>query len=276
MRSEIRLATERDIPGLCELWQSCFPDTEDYVRYFYCENFDRISVPICTFGSKPVSMINLMDAAFADGADSTPVRYVYAAGTLPEYRNKGLMRSLLFFAERSANENGYGLFLKPSLPLRGYYASLGFEEDSRFRVFTAAPSPDENEKVSFSDVSAEEYNRLRDEAFSDRPYVKLPDAHVRGCVDENAYCGGRTLSLSLDGGTHFLMCFPADGVLRVTETDLRPDRLRRIASALCGLFGADRIEAFLDESTCPEGDAVVSCAVFNAPLRRTYANLLLF
>ena len=276
MRSEIRLADERDIPDLCELWQSCFSDTEEYIRFFYRENFSRISVPVYTLNGKPVSMIHLMDAAFADGPDEHPVRFVYAVGTLPACRKNGFMRSLLLSAARSAKEKGYGLFLKPSPHLAEYYAALGFVLDNRFRLFAADPEPAGRKDVSFTSISAEEYNRLRNAAFSGRPFVKWPDAHVRWCVDENAFCGGRTISLSLDGNTHFLMGYPDDGVLRVTETDLGPEKLRQAASALCERFGTARLEAFLPEESCREGETLVSSVVYNTPLRRTYANLLLF
>ncbi|MBR4656213.1 MAG: GNAT family N-acetyltransferase [Oscillospiraceae bacterium] len=276
MRSEIRLADQRDIPDLCDLWRSCFSDSEEYIRFFYRENFSRISVPVYTLNGKPVSMLHLMDAAFADGPDEHPVRFVYAVGTLPACRSNGLMRSLLLSAARSAKENGYGLFLKPAPHLTEYYAVLGFAQDSRFRLIAAEPEPEGRKDVSFAPISAEEYNRLRNAAFSGRPFVKWPDAHVRWCVEENAFCGGRTLSLSLDGSRHFLMGCPEDGVLRVTETDLSPGELHSAASALCSLFGTARLEAFLPEESCREGSNVISSVVFNAPLRRTYANLLLF
>ena len=72
------------------------------------------------------------------------------------------------------------------------------------------------------------------------------------------------------------MGYPSGGVLRITETDLHPEQLKLFASALCGLFGTVRLEAFLPENSCREGEIVVSSSVFNAPLRHTYANLLLF
>ncbi len=276
MRSEIRLASLRDIPDLCDLWVSCFPDPGEYVRYFYRENFDRISVPVYILDGKPVSMIHLMDASFANGADCYPVRFVYAVGTLPSRRGSGFMRSLLLFAARAAEENGYGLFLKPSPRLIGYYASLGFAQDGGFRLFRTEPERGAQTDVAFSDLPADEYNRMRDRAFSGRPYVKWPDAHVKWCVDENAFCGGRTLSVCMEGNVYFLLGYPDGGVLRVTETDMPAQLLRKAAGALCELFGTGSLEAFLPEDSCREGVSVVSSAVFNAPLRRTYANLLLF
>ena len=276
MRSDIRLATEEDLPALTELWRSCFADSEDYIRFFYRENFGRIRVPVYSLNGKPVSMIHMMDASFADNADGYHVRFIYAAGTRPDCRGKGYLRSLLLFAEESAIENRYGLFLKPSPALTNYYSALGFAEDSRFRIFTAEPEQCGQMDLSFDPLSAGEYNRLRDRAFSERPFVKWPDDHVRWCVDENAFCGGLTLSLTFDNNTHFLMGYPAGGVLRISETDLNPEQLRLAAFALCKLFGVSRLEAYLPEAAVREGPTVVSSFVFNAPLRRTYANLLLF
>ena len=276
MRSDIRLATEDDIPALIELWRSCFPDPEEYIRYFYRENFSRIRVPVCLLNERPVSMIHLMDASFANGADGYPVRFIYAAGTRPDCRGKGYLRSLIRFAEDSATKNGYGLFLKPSPALTNYYSALGFAEDNRFRILTVEPGPCGLKDISFAPLSAEGYNRLRDRAFSGRPFVKWPEDHVRWCVDENDFCGGRTLSFALDNKTHFLTGCPAGGVLRITETDLDPEQLRLAAFALCKTFGVSRLEVYLPEDAVRDGPTVVSSLVFNAPLRRTYANLLLF
>ncbi len=275
MKSDIRMANEHDIPDLCAVWQSCFPDPGEYIRLFYRENFGRIGVLVYTVDGKPVSMVNLMDAAFAEGLREDPVKYVYAVGTLPEYRDKGLMRSLLLSAAHTAEEKGYGLFLKPVPALIEYYSYLGFTEDSHFKLFEAAPGKNREENIYFSPISAEEYNRLRNRAFNGRPYVKWSDSHLRWCVKENGFCGGKTVAFTLDGGTRFLMACPSEGVLRIIETDLNPEQLRRISSALCGLFSVSRILAYLPEDASCKGSSDVSSLVFNAPLRRTYANLLL-
>ena len=276
LESNIRLATEEDIPVLTELWNSCFGDSEEYIRFFYRENFSRIRVPVYTLNDRPVSMIHLMDASFADGADEYPMRFIYAVGTHPDCRGKGLLRSLLLSAAGSAKENGYGLFLKPSHALMNYYSALGFVEDSRFRIFSVKPGPEEQNDLLFSPLSSEEYNRLRNIAFSKHPFVKWPDAHTRWCIDENNFCGGQTISLTINNNKHFLMGYPVEGVLRITETDLDPKQLRSAAFALCKMFSVSCLEAYLPEEIFREGPAVVSSLVFNAPLRQTYANLLLF
>lgn len=276
MYSGIRIAEKRDIPALCELWTACFGDTYEYVSYFYRENFDCISVPVYTVAGEPVSMINLIDAFFADRSNEYPVKYVYAAGTLPGFRKNGIMRSLLFHAMENAKQNGYGLFLKPVQGLTDYYASLGFETDNHLHFCSFEREPSENCTVTFSDISAKEYNRLRNAAFSKAPYVKWPDAHVEWCAAENSFCGGRMISVTIDGEKHILMGYPDNGVLRIAETDLSYSLLRRISGDLCSLYGTSRIAAYMPDAVCGESEPVISSVVYNAPLRHSYANLLLF
>ena len=61
MNTDIRLATVDDLPVLIDLWQSCFGDSKDYIRYFYRENFSRIRILVYCLNDKPVSMIHMMD-----------------------------------------------------------------------------------------------------------------------------------------------------------------------------------------------------------------------
>ena len=83
MNNCIRLATENEIPVLCELWKACFPDSEEYIKYFYKENFERISVVVYAVDGKPVSMVHVMDSCFADGEKMQNAKFLYAGGTFP-------------------------------------------------------------------------------------------------------------------------------------------------------------------------------------------------
>ncbi|MBE5809193.1 MAG: GNAT family N-acetyltransferase [Clostridiales bacterium] len=270
----VRTARRKDIPALCGIWRACFPDTEDYIRYFYRENFERIAVWVRTVDDAPVSMLHLFDAAFADGGYSRPAKLIYAVGTHPSYRRQGHMGRLLEAVKGRAREEGHVLFLKPATAeLTEYYRSFGFEPDARFRVVTIRPG--ERVPLQTDMLSAQEYNRLRDIAFSGYPYAKWPDRHVQWCVDENEYCGGRTLSVMLDGETHFVMGAPQGDTLLITETDMGPSQLERAGGALCALFGAASLKAYLPDHVCGKGEEIVSSAVYNAPLRDTYVNLIM-
>ena len=275
METGIRQAGERDLPALTAIWKECFHDPEDYIRLFYHENFGSIAAAVYTVDGRPVSMLHWMDAVFASAEGDLDARFLYAGGTLSTYRKKGYYSALFRFVKDYADRNGVALFGKPaSRDLVPYYRSLGFEPDACFR--RVALRPGENIPLSVSPVSPEQYNRLRDRAFSSHPYARWPDRHVRWAFADNAYFGGRALAVTLDGETHFLLGVPQGNTLLITETDLSLPQLKRACGALCAVFGADVLQACLPDYACEEGEEIISSIVYHAPLRNTYVNLSLF
>ena len=274
MNTEIRRAKESDIPILCEIWKHCFSDTEEYIKYFYSENFSRIEILVLCVDNKPVSMVHLLDASFTESGNSQPAKLIYATGTLPEHRKKGYMGSLIKQVCESSKQKGYALFLKPSSPpLVDYYNKFGFEIASRFSLATLYPR--ENQGEAYSEISYEEYNRMRNKAFSKTPYVKWDNEHLKWCVEENEFFGGKTLSLNLDGQKHFLMAYPEGKTLVITETSLSYKQLRLISGDLCHMFGSKLIKAYMPSGSCTDGKDIISAVTYNAQLCSPYVNLIL-
>lgn len=274
MFNGIRTAEERDIEALCRIWNVCFGDGEDYVRFFYRENLGHIMTAVYAVDDQPVSMLHWFDALFADGDDLLDAKFLYAGGSLPEYRKHGYYTALFHYVEEYAKNNNCALFGKPvRRDIIPYYQKLGFEQDASLKLVTVYPQI--KETVGFSPVSPEDYNRMRDKAFSSHPYVKWSDRHVRFCINETAFFGGRTLKVKLDGCEYFIMCAPQKDELKVIETNLSLNRLNRAAHALCETFSVKYLKAYLPDYLYSEGEDVVSSIVYNAPLRNTYVNLIL-
>ncbi len=273
MADGVRLAAKDDIPYLRDIWKASFPDSEEYVKLFYERNFDRIEIPVYCLNSKPVSMLHLFDAQFSDIDGCRKAKYAYAGATLTRYRKNGYYKALFFYAMDEAVKNGYLIFCKPFSPeLSKYYEKLGFEIDSYFRLVTL--NPHKPLPLSVSDISPEQYKSMRDSAFSHIPYAKWSDSHIRWCVEENAYFSGRTLAFEYSGEEHFLMCYPVNDTLIITETDLSLDALKSLSGSFCRLFGANELKAYMPE-TCPEGEKIISSIVYNGPLNKTYSNMIL-
>ncbi|MBQ9517901.1 MAG: GNAT family N-acetyltransferase [Eubacterium sp.] len=273
MITDIRKAEKQDIPVLCEIWKACFSDSEDYIRSFYKENFERIEVLLCCIDGKPVCMLHLLDAEFVNGGEIQKAKYMYAGGTLPEYRKNGCLGALLEYAKERADKTGDALFFKPVSPtLTDYFKGHGYVIDSYFKIATVLPG--KVELIGFTDLSYKEYNLMRNSAFADIPYVRWDDEHLRWCVMENDYYSGRTLGVNLIGKEHFIMCYPDSDALIINETDLSLNQLKQISGALCEQFGTTQIKAYMHE-TCSEGESVISSFVYNTPLCKTYVNLIL-
>ena len=116
---------------------------------------------------------------------------------------------------------------------------------------------------------------MRNAAFGARPHVEWPDRHVRFCVAENEWFGGKTLAVEMDNAVHFLMGAPEAETLLITETDLSLPQLQRAGGALCVEFGTSLLKSYLPDFSCTEGEEIVSSIIYNAPLRNTYVNLIL-
>ncbi|MBR3149668.1 MAG: GNAT family N-acetyltransferase [Eubacterium sp.] len=273
MTTEIRKALKQDIPALCDIWKACFSDSDEYVKLFYDENFERIEVLALFVNEKPVSMINLLDASFADEKAHRKSKLIYATGTLPEHRKKGYMGALIEHVTDKAKKEDFALFLKPSSPsLIKYYKKYGFELDSYFRLITVTPN--KKQDISASDLSYKEYNRMRDAHFSKAPYVKWQDEHLRWCAAENEYFNGKTLKLRQNGNEHFLMCYPEGRHLIISETDMSLTQIKELSGALCDMFSTEAIKAYVPD-TFSEGERIVSSLVYNAELKNYYVNLIL-
>ena len=255
MDNAIRFAKEQDIPALCEIWKVCFRDNEDYVRFFYRENRGHVTTTVYTVDDKPVSVLHWFDASFVNGNERRSAKYLYAGGSLPEYRKNGYYGALIRYVEDYAKKNDVALFGKPATQsLIPYYSTFDFVPDACFRLVTIHPEKQSAQKIY--PVSPEEYNRMRNLAFRSHPHAEWPDRYVRFCVAENAFLGGKTLAIEADGAVCFLMGAPQGNELLITETDLSLSQLKDASGALCAMFG-------------------VSSVIYNSPLNNTYVNLLL-
>lgn len=274
MDNAIRLVEERDIPALCKIWNLCSGDSEEYVKFFYRENLDHMTATVYTIDGSPVSMLHWFDAEFVNGNERRKAKYLYAGGSLPEYRKHGYYGALIRYVCDYARENGIILFGKPANNrLIPYYAAFGFITDACFRLVTV--NAGEKTRLRFGDLSPEEYNRMRNRAFGSHPHAEWDDRYVGYCIAENAFLGGKTLAVETDGDVHFLMCAPKEDYLLITETDLSVSQITALSGDLCGLFGAGYLKAYMPDHSCGEGEEIVSSVINNGPLNNTYVNLLL-
>lgn len=274
MDTGIRTARHQDIPELIKLWNICFHDSEDYIRFFYRENFDHLTAAVYTVDDRPVSMLHWMDSGLVDGSEHQNAKFLYAGGTHPEHRGKGYYAALFRYATDLADRDGFALFGKPaSRDLIPYYQTLGFETNAFFRLVTATPG--EVVPISISPLAPEEYNRMRNSVFSCRPYAKWPDRHLRWCASENEWFGGGAFAVEMDGKRHFLLGAPEGDVFVIKETDLSLPQLKIASGALCRRFGTDFLKAYLPDFCCGEGEEIVSSIVYNAAIPNTYVNLIL-
>ena len=274
MKPILRPAVKADIPALCRIWEACFSDSRDYIEYFYRENFERIETLLIAVDEVPVSVVHMLPACLEGASVSQRAKFIYAVGTLPEHRSNGYMSKLISTITADAKQQGNALFLKPSSPtMTEFYARFGFEKGSSFRLVSLDATA--TQPLEAEEISAVEYNRMRDAAFSGAPYVRWDDAHIQWCIDENRYFSGKTLKIIIDGSEYFMMGYPEKDTLIINETDLPLSRMKLLSTAFCEMFGTKRIKAYLPSFSCKEGECVLSSVFYNAPSASAYVNLIL-
>lgn len=121
-------ADESDFDELADLWSDVFGDERVYPEQFlkYCIN----AGDICAHreNGSIVSAFYLIDAELVHCNQKFSGKYLYAAATHPDYRNKGIMSNMIKSVAEELKKQGYSFIcLYPAdESLYGYYEKLGF------------------------------------------------------------------------------------------------------------------------------------------------------
>lgn len=127
---QLRYAEERDRAGISDLWSVCFPGDEAFRDYFLDEIFD----PACSFvyveGERVVSMAHVIEMEFRYHSRTVPVGYIFAVGTDPAYRGRGLASGVLehIFSELRQRDIPVAILVPQRDELFDYYRRYGFGE----------------------------------------------------------------------------------------------------------------------------------------------------
>lgn len=128
--SDVKFPTKKDIPSLKKLWHTVFGDDYGYIDEFFSTAFSEENTLVICDGDTAVSALYLVESNIVKSDKTYNAYYVYAVATLPLYRGKGLMTSLLDEAARVAKERKISyLFLVPAeVTLYGMYGRLGYKK----------------------------------------------------------------------------------------------------------------------------------------------------
>ena len=91
---EIRFPFESDYENLKALWQTAFDDTEESLDYFFKTTVSPSRVLAVFENGNPVSALYMLESDILISGKTYSAYYIYAVTTHPDYRGKGLMKSL--------------------------------------------------------------------------------------------------------------------------------------------------------------------------------------
>lgn len=216
----IKKATAEMTPSLMRLWQTVFGDFESYISLFFSHRFVPENTMVAVIGDVPVAMLYLLPITIQENGISYDARYIYAVGTHPDFRSKGLSGRLLSSTHERLAAEGVALsLLVPAEPsLFSYYGSRGFKTEfyRQTAVFLAQPI-ETHSHVALLPSSLQNLMALRDGAFAQSGlYACWGFDALRYQQKEAELFGGETLCFkSPEEG--YALCYPTEGAVLIKE-----------------------------------------------------------
>ena len=141
-----------DIPELKALWHNIFEDDPKDIDKFFKTLFKYNNSLIWKANDKIVSMLYMLPYEHSI--------YLYALATLPDYRGRGIMKTLINEAFKIAKtKHAKALFLIPATGMEAYYEQLGFTiYNGKYLDKNRPPATEYEAKIK-------EYVQYQDEAF---------------------------------------------------------------------------------------------------------------
>jgi len=125
---------------LANLWEICFAEQPRPTNFFFNNCFQPQNCLLYKVGDQVAAMVHLLPAKIIEKGYLAQTHYIYAAATLPEYRSKGYMASLLKCAAYVGERRGdrYSILLPANRKLYDYYGKFGYVPNFETR-FLALP-----------------------------------------------------------------------------------------------------------------------------------------
>jgi GNAT superfamily N-acetyltransferase len=216
------------VSELKHLWSACFHDSIPYINQFFSQRYKPENTLVHRENGRAVAMLTLLPVTVVTPRGTLPARYVYAVGTLPEYRGRGISSALARQADSYMQAEGCALALvvPATDSLFAFYAQQGFSTAFyRRRVTwpvaeiggeaTAAVSP-------LRDIPR--FYALREQHFGHSGFfVRWDEDALRYALHECRLSGGDIYRFSGAGTEGYIVAEPEGATVCLKEIALAPE-----------------------------------------------------
>ncbi|QAT49570.1 GNAT family N-acetyltransferase [Caproiciproducens sp. NJN-50] len=233
---------------LIGLWQICFHEPRRYPNYFMNNCFRPEDCLVYRISGQIAAAVYLLPARIAP--DGVQAHYIFAAGTLPSFRSRGFMASLLAYAALYGANRGdrYSVVLPASQPLYSFYERCGYFDYYKIRSVPVVRARLEQLASQLSPgrvlACSSELNRLRNSVLSRRKgSVLWSDERFHFTMGFGSTYGDELVCSGSEGRRSYAICRRTDGkACSVREAIAVPGGFPGLAAAILERFPAETYE----------------------------------
>ncbi|OAV75152.1 hypothetical protein Barb7_01251 [Bacteroidales bacterium Barb7] len=212
-----------------DLWQTCFHDSEDFVRLFFDHIYKEEQTLTIRKKGEVVSALQILPYTMTWRGGEITVAYIAGCCTSPAERDKGLMRELFGKAHNRIQEKGFDIAaLIPAEPwLFDYYRTLGYTEAFNYSLsaYHRPKDPKDTDTAAYHLLPLNEHLAPQWFAFfrqkmRERPAcIQHTEADFLNNIIDTQISGGRLYGLLNNRAEPAALAFtlPSEGNIRIKE-----------------------------------------------------------
>jgi len=262
---KLRQADKNDVPTLKNLWQICFGDRMRYIDVFFEKMFVAENTVVSTADGKLAGVVYVLERRL----NGKKFMYGYAIGVFPEYRGNNICELMLNHIKKKAEVEGCIFGLHPANEkLAEFYQRIGLKEMYSLKEIDA--SVYNSDKIyKFGDVSAEEFYKLRTEAFKNS---------VDWDIDALDYIlqNGETVKvITINDKKRYFVLRKGENEVLVKETSATDEEIKDVSGYIMSYYGVENIRYLLSSNSTLHGDEKPMVYGFSDKDDDVYMNLFL-
>lgn len=243
------------IPALSQIWEACFGDSPEYIRFFMEKRFPSCRCFVWLEGNEPVGAAYLLPCTLG----ARPAYYGYAIGVHPDFQRRGICAEILRAAEEYCQQERAVFFVLPRPGVEAYYEERGFFPAFFHQVHRFVREGELVPGIKFLQAEAEEYLTLRNAFFQGAGYVSWDVEAVSYALEEQRFCGGFVHTLYWQGKRYLLFAMKQNDTLSVRETTIPLKTIEHLAPTLCSYYGVSELIVESPAASFAEGQSRGCC-----------------
>jgi len=265
MNIKLRYAKKSDVPVLKNLWQICFGDRMRYIDVFFEEMFSVKNTLVAEVDGKVAGVVYVLNLKLHE----KEFMYGYAIGVFPEYRGNSICETMLNHIKKHIDNKSMIFGLHPANDkLTEFYKKIGLREMYSLKIVDATNFA--SDKVySFTDISADEFGKMRSDAFKN---CVLWDKNALAYILKN---GESVKKINIDGHERYIVVRKAGNMLTIKETTMTDDEIKKASQFIKESFKAEKIIYHLQNGSSLDGEEKYMIYGFSDKNKNVYMNLFL-